>query len=412
MAAIALFLLAACAQAAAETAAVKEGSQPGFLLSYPYRVEATVAKIVAESERESIALVRITHVFVGPQSLVGRTFEVKSYKMTPAFFRRIIYPALELEEVAIWTVYDTNGDLEAGPDPARKSTDRYELWLEVAQAQERVAKITVEEEQIDVLKRYAAEGPPVSSWAIKTLARAVPTHPGLRDFLRGLVGDQRLSVRAQVVLDEVLLDVAAPEWAHSPDRFDLFKSWLGAKPARPDVEFALSRLDEVIQRPERGTFSPDQYVELIRLAALNEGLPAESRARVQNPLVHLAERFSADGQAFDLALDILKETKTPQVQRAAAFAIWRMPMDVERRQALRAVQDAVQDESARKVLDELLSPSKPPEPPKSPWTDPKKLSRPLNQWRGAHADEPSQPHSIGAGGDGLPWAFSSCPGRQ
>lgn len=69
MAAIALLLLAACAQAAAETAAAKEGSRPDFLLSYPYRVEATVAKIVAESERESFALVRITHVFVGRQTV-------------------------------------------------------------------------------------------------------------------------------------------------------------------------------------------------------------------------------------------------------------------------------------------------------------------------------------------------------
>lgn len=321
-------------------------------------VSAQVSSVKSEGRGQKVILA-VTHVYCGSERLVGREFTVETMRVGSVGV--LVLPRLKVGEVGIWQVRDDNGSVIAAAYemqsseivqlPAFKSNQvEYReaiAWAKVV----RQISIAEPKKQIGLLKQAMTNPEPaVSAWAVETIGRMQPKSQ--LAFLERLVDNKKLSIRGQVMLDTVLTKLKDKKWYLSEARAALLRKWVRSKMGLRDVGKVLRRIDMSWQRRETDT---QMALELIKTAALNEGIPPAIREQCCLVVARGAMREKDDDKAFKLLIEFIHMRKKPRLRTAAAYAIGHaVGTDKARLAAIRTARMAVKDGKVRKILGEAI----------------------------------------------------------
>lgn len=343
----------------------------------------------SESPRYTVNQVRITHVYHGPESLIGRTFSAISADELPEGSNPYItVPELRVGETLISIVREWNGELSASqkyaftPWPVRERGNpdwmpSYDTIKAFADEVERVSRLLGPEEAGSALKRLALdENPYISCWAIARLRVACQDAAGALRFLEALVSDEDVPIQGQVALDSALLgkadlidtfvDRPNRAWQASQSRLTLFRRWFAGTPARRDAELVVRRLDFITQHHEAEGFPQDDLLTLVTLLAKNDKFPLSERQHTAIIMGWAAERYEVgDEKVFETAVALVSSDLPEQVRmRIAGVVAAKIALDDVRRNVLRKLRDAEKNESVAKMLEHAIArPNGEPERP-------------------------------------------------
>ena len=197
-------------------------------------VAAKVTDATVRTEGQFVASrLEITHVYVGPASLQGKTFT--DYSGGTDFSGAGAVPALMAGEEGIWSLRQTPERLQVDridhlgfayrARPGK--TARYPEIRRLAAALEEFAALPADRQPARL--RELALGPTAetSAWAVQALAVQRPEQ--WESFLEQLAENQRVPVAGQMALDEVLGRARGERWHKSAVRGQLLEGWTRGK---------------------------------------------------------------------------------------------------------------------------------------------------------------------------------------
>jgi len=337
--------------------------KPYLVLVKGIVVEMTVTEDPNKTSADWKATVQVAHVFCGPQTLRGTTFVTADSTRGLRGDPRMI-SVLRAGE-ALWLIeYNPKSGLVPRtrgmvnlPWPVGKSLDAedYRAAQAVARAVEEVVHAKTLSDAVRLLRKYATDRTgEVSAWAIEVLARLAPKDPQITPFLRQLVDQEGLTIAGQVALDEALIQVARNDWQHSAERWRLLQTWVKRTLGPKDSRWVMQRLDWLAQSRETRGIAQERIVALVKMAALNPGISLEER-RVIGATIHWIVRNYPDPKpAFELAMDMVRHSKEPDIRRMGAGILEFIPLDEPCRKTARTLADSLEDEQIARELREAL----------------------------------------------------------
>lgn len=339
-----------------------QGANP----SIPMNILGTSAVISAEvvqlRDRGGTldALLRISHAYLGPSELAGKTFTLSISKA--GWGNLGISPPPRQHEIGIWVVSRERGVIEADFPamhslglvalPARDgiAANRFpeaRAWAEAIEAAAKVAP----GERINLLKRDALNGiHEVSAWAIFALDVANPE--GIGQFFHDLIARDGFALGGQVTLDEVLCRRQGKAWLTSKLRREMLERWVRAKLPTFEAGLVLRRLDVSAQRAE---LNDETLLALVREAIANEGIPLPLRRHGFWIIGRIARKPDVGERLFAYMIEQIRGAKEREIRLGAAYAMKNfVPLDENRAKVVRDLRDRSEDAQLAKVLGEAL----------------------------------------------------------
>jgi hypothetical protein len=208
---------------------------------------------IEETNEFIVGTLQITHVYCGPDKLLGNTFVAPSPKSGEDNNGTSIFPPVRLGEKGIWELRAIDDKLyyvpfprHGIPWPAREDDNTYANAMALAKVIEQVCKAE-SAEQLDLLRRYAFDRIlQISVWAIHVMSLADPQDKA-RLFNDLISNIDSLSIPGQAALDEVLSDIEDNPWRTSEKRLALLNKWVSKTMSKDDAMLVIRRLDIAAQ---------------------------------------------------------------------------------------------------------------------------------------------------------------------
>jgi hypothetical protein len=271
-----------------------------------------------------VGTLEITHVYCGPDKLLGNTFVAHSTKSGEDVNGRSIFPQLQLGEKGIWSlhVYDDKlFGLRYRQDgvswPARESENTYANATALANVIEQVCKAE-SAEQLDLLRRYAFDRvPQISVWATHVMSLANPEDRA-RLFNDLISSIDSLSIPGQAALDEVLSEIEDNPWRTSERRLALLNKWVSKAMSKDDAMLVIQRLDIAAQH---SVLEDKIILKLLETVIGNNGIPPVARQYGIGLVGFIAKRDKDDGLGFEYLVRVIKESDEDKFKMIAAHTI-------------------------------------------------------------------------------------------
>jgi len=276
-----------------------------------------------------VGTLEITHVYCGPDKLLGNTFVAHSPKSGEVVNGRGIFPLLQLGEKGIWSLHVHDDKLfgsrylQYGVSwPARESENTYADATALAKVIEQVCKAE-SAEQLDLLRHYAFDRiPKISAWAINVMSLADPENR-TRLFNDLISNIDSLSIPGQAALDEVLSESVPPPieynlWRSSERRLALLNKWVSKAMSKDDAMLVIQRLDIAAQLSE---VEDKTLLKLMQTIIGNQGIPPTARQNSVWTVGLIAKHAKDDGLAFEYLIRIIKESDEEEFKINAAYTI-------------------------------------------------------------------------------------------
>jgi len=276
-----------------------------------------------EDNGSIVGTLEITHVYCGPDKLLGTTFVAQSPKSMQGN-GSIISPPLKPGEKGIWSLKEIDDKLiglrypqDGVVWPVREGEKTYANATALAQVIEQVC--TAESaEQLDLLERYAFDRiPEISVWAIHVMSLANPEDKA-RLFNDLVSNIDSLSIPGQAALDQVLSEIEDNPWRASEKRLALLHKWVSMAMSKDDATRTISRLDVAAQHSE---LEDKTILKLLEIFIGNNGIPPVARQYGIHLVGFIAKRDKDDGQGFEFLVRIIKESDEENFKMVAAHAI-------------------------------------------------------------------------------------------
>jgi hypothetical protein len=275
-----------------------------------------------------VGTLEITHVYCGPDKLLGNTFVAHSPKSGEDVNGRSILPPLQLGEKGIWSLHVSDDKLfglrypqDGVSWPSRESENTYANATALANVIEQVCKAE-SAEQLDLLQGYAFDRiPEISVWAIHVMSLA---DSGDRARLfNGLISNiDSLSIPGQAALDEVLSNIEDDPWRTSEKRLALLNKWVSKAMSKDDAMLVIQRLDIAAQHSVlEGQLDDKAILKLLQTIIGNQGVPPTARQNGIWTLGLIAKHAKDDGMAFEYLIRIIKESDEEEFKITAAHTI-------------------------------------------------------------------------------------------
>jgi hypothetical protein len=340
------------------------GATPQAPLPSPFAglilVQAKVIEVKLQEKGDMIPSTQeIVHVYCGPGELVGKTFADSSSRSGQDSIGTTATPPLQKGEIGIWSLKESPEGLFVKRYPhlgfsyrARAlSTPGYGQIQALAEGIERVCKAKPAE-RVSVLRKLAlSPSPQLSAWALHVLAEAKPE--GLEKMLDELLTDEKLSVTAQIALDEILSATRGARWQKSERRRKFLDKWVSTRHDEQDAEHIFTRLATV---GRQGELSDRNLLQLLVTAASNEEMSRAARQQALFVIGTIAGRGQDEGLAFAFLTKEIQGAKEQELRMAAAYALKNLvPLDKDKAAVIRALKENVQDAKLLAVLQEALN---------------------------------------------------------
>src|SRR5262245_35208228 len=325
----------------------------------PIKMILAQAQVVHLEENNGfiVGTLEITHVYCGPDELLGNTFVAHSNKSLQSGNDRSIYPPLQLGEKGIWSlqVYDNKlfglRKLQYGVSwPSRESGSTYANATALAKVIEQVCKAE-SAEQLDLLRRYAFDRiPQISVWAIHVMSLADPQNKA-RLFNDLISNIDSLSIPGQAALDEVLSDIEDNPWRTSEKRLALLNKWVSKTMSKDDAMLVIRRLDIAAQHSVLESQLEDKAIlKLLQTIIGNQGISPAARQNGIRAVGLIAQHAKDDGLAFVCLIRIIKESDEEEFKIFAAHTIKNFaPIDGDRLSIIQSLRQTTN----KKVADAL-----------------------------------------------------------
>lgn len=340
-------------------------------------VRAKVTSVSEEKRGLIIAKLEITRVYSGPAELAGKTFGDEA-RPNGDFHGLAASTPFKVDEEGIWILWETKKDGVQvaktfgawGQWPlnarSRKGDLRHAELELMAEAVEKVEK-EKPEKRLLLLRELACDKTyEVAYWAMTAIGRLDTSDA--KKYLEELAmkHDLRLSVAAQIALDQLLCKKQQSDWSDSKPRAEMLRAWATGKHSWYDAAHISSRISNAHQ----GREIADRFVvEWIRTAADNKDWSAAPRRdeliwdgqdwsfRSRQGLIRMmgnAFQFSASDEArfaaIDWVYDQMRTNDTIELRRAAAETLSQLPLYPKR---LKAIEEHLTTEKDDKVAEAL-----------------------------------------------------------
>lgn len=362
------------------------------LLSFPdggALVEGVVEATTVDGDKAD-STVRIVHVFVGDQGLVGQTFQMASTANPPEGNLPYVSPILKVSERVI-SEYRTDGGLAnysfpmflavSTPNRAPPTVDLFRnlSWparqrmpaygpgslgspRNLALAVQRVASAKNAARSLELLKQELRSADSyVAAWACRCLAKLAKEESSLLLLLQESIVDATLSVGGRMTIHQELFDLDET-WRHSQRRLELFETIVESNFLDGEDSWVIGQLNLIAQHPRTEGFSQglDALLPLIDRLSNNETVSDVGRARAIGVLRWLApkqNRYADNSTAFALLIRTLKVSKYKLVRlEAARLLCYVFQLDNERLQLVKELCEVEQDPLVLQFLTEASEP--------------------------------------------------------
>lgn len=320
-------------------------------------VRARVKSVTSKNEgKSSTAVLEVVHVYAGPAEWKNRTFVDAQQAQSANGFEAI--SPFAVDEEGLWVLrvgekelWVAGGDSLLFTGRSRKGdTARHAEHLKMAEAVEK-AEQERPEKRLALLREFAADKTPeVASWAMTAVGRLDTADS--RKYLDELAEtpDPKLSVVAQIALDEGLCQRPDGDWPNSKPRTALLREWVKATQTEEVAGRVQSRIDLAHQKKELGD---KLAVELLATAAANKDWPKNARRYALQQLWMTAERAASDDArtaAWECVFGHMQTNDDPDLRRSAANVLALFTLYPARR---KAVEDHLATEKDEKVAASL-----------------------------------------------------------
>lgn len=324
-------------------------------------VRATVVSTDGESQAEAEGVLEVTHVFKGPEELVGKKFAAHKRQFQYGGGGYFLAPMAK-GLAGIYALKSTNGKLHIAWGwsytgitlPSWEGfSDRFKQVEAAAQAIEAVVKARPMK-RLSMLKEYARSvTPEVAICAVNIMGSLDDRE--VRNYLRGLPADKTLTVAAQVAVDEVLSGGdAGVAWQASQRRKHLLGQWVSGETDEYDASVVRTRVDLVAQHP--GGLDYETILGLVKTAMENEGMPVSVRRNYLYPLRWIYERSELGDECFGYLVELVSENKHNEIRQGAAYAIRNfVDLDQQRVAVLEQIMAGLKDQQLRQILLEAIN---------------------------------------------------------
>jgi hypothetical protein len=320
-------------------------------------VQGRVIKVdTSEDNRITCATVKITKVFSGTEGLLGETFfDMSGVDGSHAF--SALEPFIK-GEVGIWSLNrDGSGMLfaaavDALPFCQRARANYHERYNQVSEVAEVIKRMraTKPSEQVSKLRKYVLSSTPeVAGWAVHTIAANGPG--GMGKGIDELIFDRRLSIGAQVALDELLCKQQGERWCRSPARLELLGGWAGGRWDNYEAELIISRFETIAAHAD---LDEAEQLKLLYVFMTNAMLSVQVR-RMGCAIVARISDGADDEMGFSLLVFLVREADARELRTEAAAALGRF-RNVNKGQlaVIRAVLARSKDEDVRRTLQGIV----------------------------------------------------------
>jgi len=308
---------------------------------------------IEETNEFIVGTLEITHMYCGPDKLLGNTFVAPSRKSGEDNNGTSIFPPVRLGEKGIWELraiddklYCVRFSRHGIPWPAREGENTYANATALADVIEQVCKAE-SREQLDLLQGYAFDRiPEISVWAIHFMSLADPQDK-TRLFNDLISNIDDLSIPGQAALDEVLSDIGDNPWRTSEKRLALLNKWVNKAMSKDDAMLVIQRLDIAAQHSE---VKDKTLLKLMQTIIGNQGIPPTARQNSIWTVGLIAKHAKDDGLAFEYLIRIIKESNEEEFKIAAAYTIKNFaPIDGDRLPIIQSLRQTTN----KKVADAL-----------------------------------------------------------
>jgi hypothetical protein len=322
-------------------------------------VRARVKSVAAtkDERKPATAVLEVIHVYTGPAEWKGRTF-VDTQRAQSANGGEALSP-FAVDEEGLWVLsvgerdelWLTSDDRFLFSRRSRKGdTTRHAEHLKMAEAVEKVEK-EKPEKRLTMLREFATDKTTeVACWAVAAVGRLDTTDA--RKYLDELAAkpDPKLSVAAQISLDEVLCQRPDSDWPDSKPRTAMLRGWVNAAQTAEVAGRVQSRLDLGHQKKELGD---KLAVELLATAAGNAEWPMAARRYALEQVWRAADRAASDdarAAAWECVFGHMQKNDDLELRRWAAEVAGLFPLYTAR---LKAIEEHLATEKDEKVAASL-----------------------------------------------------------
>ena len=347
-----------------------------------YLVRAVVIEsrpVEKSSARHNV--LQVTHVYSGPQKLVGQTFRALS---SSGIFNGVdmSWPELEIGEQNIWSLQKIDRAGRNSRWAAAREIEASGVWasrlplpftygysavysalatkgksaqlLSAAEAlAEKVERVerSAPAEQEKLLRSYALDAnPDIYQWATETLTSWKPL--GVAEFFQQQLDDKALPVQKQVFFDRALSDFKGKDWNRSSQRAQILERWANAKMTDSEAEAVQYWLFATIYQ---GTIEPEKGLALFKTSLLNA--PTENWRG--SAIYGLFGRLIKEGKlprshAFGFLLHQVEYTVEPSVKLAAATGFIGLLLSPTEASAIKAIQQRTENQQLKDSLQYTL----------------------------------------------------------
>lgn len=241
-----------------------------------------------------------------------------------------------------WPVRDTEGSRYA---QAKKLAETVEEVL----AQDRAS-------QLQTLRRSAfGDVPLVACWAISCLGNAQAGAGN--EILEELSGNwEKLSVAAQIALDESLVKAWGDRWIRSAGRANMLSGWVLPEVLASDSDGIFSRLEVAYQRRQLGT---RKLFWLVHSMVGDAEIPVAVRRRALFLGGQYPGKWNEDdrAQVFTLLTSVMRKEETAELRHAAAYVLRNsFVLSVDELVTVRSIQQGTKDEKLAAILGSITVP--------------------------------------------------------
>jgi len=285
---------------------------------------------VKNDEEGLRSLLKVTHVYCGADQLLGKTFSAYTPKSGVNWNGVYLIPAMHQGENGIFVLrynpnrlppggtlaYTRNGAY--GYDfPAReKDNPNFNKARAYAETIEKISKAKPDD-QIKLLKNYASsQKSPIGAWAISSLAAIQPDK--MAAFIENL-STQKLPIKSQLAVDDVLLDLREATWPKSQVRFQLLQKIVDSKLDDTESRTIGRKIDTMLQSDK---YADAQFLSLLNGFINNPSVPSSWRRSTVSSVGWAAKegKFNKD-DAVALLLKWIKESTDEGIRVVAAATI-------------------------------------------------------------------------------------------
>jgi hypothetical protein len=241
-------------------------------------------------------------------------------------------------------------------------------WAEVVES---VYGATGAERPKLLRQHIGSDNPYVAAWAVRILARYKPGDLG--EFLEKQLDNPRLSVAAQVMIDEVLCETDRKHWTVAKRRAALLEHWVsGEVIENREVMMIVAHLQSSLKYrcdekdQEYQNIDWPTYLAMMEKWVLRHYLSPEVESRLFDPAPRSGYRVEESNKYIaGYALHLLEDSKDPL--RQAYGAVWlshTRSLSADELSKLQELKGKTKNPRVLALLDDAIQRANPPAPPR------------------------------------------------